>query len=157
MRTSVNGLDVSRAIRDEAIARGIGAVSDDPSVRNFVNELLRSWSARESLIMDGRDIGTVVFPDATVKIYLDASVEVRSIRRVAEYREMGKTVDVNEIRNQIIRRDQEDTARPFGRLQKAEGSFYIDTSSMEKDEVIERMIGLIAKADGPRVRDGRPE
>lgn len=157
VRTSVNGLDVSRAIRDEAIARGIGAVSDDPGVRNFVNELLRSWSARESLIMDGRDIGTVVFPDATVKIYLDASVEVRSIRRVAEYREMGKTVDVNEIRNQIIRRDQEDTARPFGRLQKAEGSFYIDTSSMEKDEVIERMIGLIAKADGPRVRDGRPE
>ncbi len=157
VRTTVNGLDVSRAIRDETIARNIGIVSDDPGVRNYVNALLRSWSARESLIMDGRDIGTVVFPDAAVKIYLDASAEVRSLRRAAEYREMGKTVDVNEIRNQIIRRDQEDTSRPFGRLQKAEGSFYLDTSSMEKEEVIERIIALIAEADGPGMADSRPE
>ena len=82
---------------------------------------------------------------------------MRSLRRAAEYREMGKTVDVNEIRNQIIRRDQEDTARPFGRLQKAEGSFYMDTSSMEKEEVIERIIDLIAEADGPGMADSRPE
>lgn len=157
VRTTVNGVDVSRAIRDETITRNIGTVSDDPGVRNYVNNLLRSWSARESFIMDGRDIGTVVFPDAAVKIYLDASAEVRSLRRAAEYREMGKTVDVNDIRNQIIRRDQEDTSRPIGRLQKAEGSFYMDTSSMDKEEVIERIIALIAEADGPDMADSRPE
>jgi len=157
VHTSVNGVDVSRAIRDELIARNIGIVSDDPGIRNFVNDLLRSWSRREPLIMDGRDIGTVVFPDAAVKIFLDASAEVRSLRRAAEYREMGKTVDVNEIRNQIIRRDKEDTARPFGRLEKAEGSFYIDTSSMEKEEVIRRIIELIAEAGGPGIEGGRPE
>jgi len=140
--TLVDGRDVSREIRSERIAASIGIVSDDPHIRGFVNGLLRSWSREESIIMDGRDIGSVVFPDADCKIYLDASVETRAIRRCGEYREMGKTVDVNEIKNQIMRRDAEDSSRPFGRLLKADEAVYIDTSHMTKDQVIQRIIRI---------------
>ncbi len=140
--TLVDGGNVSADIRSERIAASIGIVSDDPRIRRFVNELLRFWSREDSIIMDGRDIGTVVFPDADCKIYLDASVETRAHRRCGEYREMGKTVDVNEIKNQITRRDAEDGSRPFGRLVRADDALYIDTSHMTKDQVIQRIIRI---------------
>ena len=76
--TSVNGVDVSLLIRDEQIAANIGKISDNRGVREFVNSLLRSWAQTDPIIMDGRDIGTVVFPDAELKIYCDASVGVRA-------------------------------------------------------------------------------
>jgi cytidylate kinase len=88
--TFVNGQDVSLLIRDEIFAGNIGVVSDTVAVRDFVNSLLRKWAESESVIMDGRDIGTVVFPHASVKIYLDASVDIRAERRIKEYREMEK-------------------------------------------------------------------
>jgi cytidylate kinase len=144
--TSVNGKDVSAKLRSETIARNIGIVSDDRRIRDFVNALLRSWALRQSIIMDGRDIGTVVFPDADLKIYLDASVEVRTARRAGEYAGMGKTVDVNEIKKQIIRRDEEDTSRPYGRLARAAGAVYLDTSSMDKEQVIKTLVELISGA-----------
>ena len=86
--------------------------------------------------MDGRDIGTVVFPDADLKIFLDASVEIRAERRIKEYREMGKNVDENAIKNQIIQRDNQDRNRPFGALKVAEDAIKIDTSPMTMQEVI---------------------
>lgn len=143
--TTLNGVEVSDQIRDEAIAKNIGVVSDNPAVRAFVNTLLRRWAREDSVIMDGRDIGSVVFPDADVKIYLDASVSVRSLRRVMEYREMGKTVDVNEIKKQIIRRDREDATRPSGRLLRTGDAHYIDTSKLSKEEVITAIIELVSR------------
>jgi len=144
-RTFVNGADVSRAIRSEEIARHIGAVSDSVPVRNFVNSLLRDFSREHSVIMDGRDIGTVVFPDADLKIYLDASVEVRASRRVNEYKEMGKNVDENLIKKQIILRDEQDKSRPFGALVKAEDALYLDTTGMNKKEVVGRIKDLVSR------------
>lgn len=142
--TFVGGADVSADIRTETIAKNIGKVSDDPLVREFVNNLLRKWAQHGSIIMDGRDIGTVVFPDAELKVYLDASVDVRAERRYNEYLESGKNVDLNSIKNQIIQRDVEDTSRPFGALKTAEEAIVIDTSLMSKEDVIRALVDLIA-------------
>jgi cytidylate kinase len=142
--TYVGDTDVSREIRNETIAKNIGKVSDDPGIREYVNGLLRSWAQDNSIIMDGRDIGTVVFPDADLKVYLDASVDVRAERRYREYLESGKNVDLNSIKKQIIQRDVEDTSRPFGALKTAEDAVVIDTSLLSKEDVIRTLVGLIA-------------
>jgi len=144
-RTSVNGVDVSLQIRDEVIARNIGIISDNRDVRNFVNGLLRSWALTKSIIMDGRDIGSVVFPDADLKIYLDASVDTRAERRIKEYRELGKNVDENLIKKQIIQRDEQDMKRPFGTLIRARDAVYIDTSHMTMDQVVDRIKELVLR------------
>jgi len=150
-RTTVDGVDVSDEIRTETIAKNIGIISDDVRVRAFVNDLLRERGRRESLIMDGRDIGTVVFPDADVKIYLDASVAIRAERRINEYREKGKNLDVNEITKQIIQRDSEDTGRPVGRLVQADDAVYLDTTALTKDDVIDRIVEIITQHSGTQM------
>ena len=144
-RTCVNGEDVSTLIRDEEITGNIGIISDDRGVRDFVTGLLRSWTSTKSIIMDGRDIGTVVFPSADIKIYLDASVDVRAGRRINEYRELGKNVDENSIKKQIILRDEQDTKRPYGALKRAEDAVYVDTSNMSMAQVIERVKELVLR------------
>jgi cytidylate kinase len=144
-RTCMNGADVSTLIRDEEIARNIGIISDNLVVRNYVTGLLRSWTSTKSIIMDGRDIGTVVFPSADLKIYLDASVDVRAGRRINEYRELGKNVDENSIKKQIILRDEQDKKRPFGALRKADDAVYIDTSNMSMAQVIDRIKELVLR------------
>lgn len=143
VKTLLNGRDVSAEIRDERISKSIGYFSDNRGVREYVNRLLRLWSGESSIIMDGRDIGTVVFPDASVKIYLDASVDERTSRRVKEYREQGKNVDENAIRNQIIQRDLNDSSREFGALKQADDACYLDTSSMNFNEVVEKLKAII--------------
>jgi cytidylate kinase len=143
-RTYVDGRDVSALIRSEEIAANIGIISDDIDIRNFVNKLLRKFSESRSIIMDGRDIGTVVFPDADLKIFLDASVEIRARRRMMEYQEMGKNVDENRIKNQIILRDEQDKKRPFGALIRARDAVYLDTSGMNKEMVVEKVLCLVS-------------
>ncbi len=141
--TSVNGRDVSLLIREERITEKIGFFSDNIEIRNFVNDLLRSWSNEQSIIMDGRDIGSVVFPDADIKIYLDASVEIRTERRVKEYLQMGKNVDEIIIKNQIIQRDLSDMNREFGGLKRCDDAIYIDTSHMSFNEVVLKLENII--------------
>ncbi|PKL17832.1 MAG: hypothetical protein CVV49_09015 [Spirochaetae bacterium HGW-Spirochaetae-5] len=143
VRTLLNGDDISSAIREERVAGNISIFSDNKDVRDYVSALLRKWAGENSIIMDGRDIGTVVFPDADLKIYLDASVDVRTYRRVKEYNDSGKNVDENSIRNQIIQRDLKDENREFGPLKKAEDSVYLDTSDMDFNDVIEKLKELI--------------
>lgn len=144
-RTFVNDEDVSEKIRDEKVTKVIGRISDRREVREFVNHLLRDWADKESVIMDGRDIGTVVFPEADLKIYLDASVDIRASRRMKEYKEMGKNVDEKSIKKQIIRRDEEDRLRPFGALVKAADALIIDTSRMSRSEVVSEVKELVLK------------
>ncbi|MFH0975491.1 MAG: (d)CMP kinase [Spirochaetota bacterium] len=141
--TSVNGNDISEEIRDTAIADNIGVVSDNIAIRNYVNIILRDWALEDTVIMDGRDIGTVVFPLADLKIYLDASVDVRAQRRVNEYEEKGKNVDIKRIADQIALRDEQDKSRPYGRLVKANDAFYLDSTNMTKNDVIKKVIQLI--------------
>ncbi len=141
--TYLNERDVSNDIRSETVVKNISKVSDNREIREFVNSLLRKWAEEESVIMDGRDIGTVVFPDADVKLYIDASADVRADRRVKEYASMGKTVDVNDIKNQIIIRDDQDRSRGFGALKQADDAIYVDTSFLTKDEVLEKIVQII--------------
>lgn len=143
VRTLLNGEDISSAIREERVAGNISIFSDNKDVRDYVSALLRKWAGENSIVMDGRDIGTVVFPDADLKIYLDASVDIRTYRRVKEYNDSGKNVDENSIRNQIIQRDFKDENREFGPLKKAEDSVYLDTSGMDFNDVIEKLKELI--------------
>lgn len=143
VRTILNGKDISMAIREEKVAEKISVFSNNRDVRDYVSSLLRKWAGENSIIMDGRDIGTVVFPDADLKVYLDASVDVRTERRVKEYADLGKNVDENSIRNQIIQRDFKDENREFGPLKKADGSVYLDTSHMTFNDVIEKLKDLI--------------
>lgn len=145
--TFVGETDISGLIRNEEIAKNIGIVSDDPGVRNFVNILLKEWAVESSIIMDGRDIGTIVFPEADVKIFLDANVDVRAKRRVLEYEQGGKKVDIKDVRQQIALRDEQDRSRPYGRLVKADDAIYIDTSDMDKDQVINSIISIITVRD----------
>ncbi|MBN1500507.1 MAG: (d)CMP kinase [Spirochaetes bacterium] len=145
----VNGIDVTDLIREEVIVKNIGIVSDNINIRRGITSMLRQWGNEDSLIMDGRDIGTVVFPDADLKIYLDASVDERAHRRFKEYLEKGKNVDLNEIKNQIILRDRQDMSRSVGALKKASDSIVIDTSCMTREQVIEKFINLInGKSNG---------
>jgi len=144
-RTFVNDKDVSLLIREESVAKNISIFSENSEVRDFVNAMLRSWASKESIIMDGRDIGTVVFPDADLKIYLDASVDVRTERRVKEYSDLGKNVDENYIRNQIIQRDDKDKSRQLAPLVKAWDAVYIDTSQLSFEEVVEKIKELIKR------------
>jgi len=141
--TRVMDRDVSSLIRSETVAKNIGIVSDSIAVRNFINGLLRNFALQQSVIMDGRDIGTVVFPDSDLKIYLDASVDVRAMRRVHEYEEMGKNVDEKLIKNQIIHRDKQDRSRPFGKLVRADDAVYVDTTELSKEEVIDKLTEMI--------------
>jgi len=142
-RTYVNGKDVTLLIREETVAKNISTFSDNKGIREFVNSLLRGWAGENSIIMDGRDIGTVVFPEANMKIYLDASVDIRTARRVKEYTDLGKNVDENSIRNQIIQRDFNDKNREFAPLKMAEDALYIDTSEMTFIEVVGKLKELI--------------
>ncbi len=144
-KTYVNGTEVTQLIRAENIVANIGVISDNIKIRNFVNSLLRAWSEKNSIIMDGRDIGSVVFPDADLKLYIDASVDIRAARRVGEYKEMGKNLDEMSIKNQIMLRDKQDMSRPFGALVKCDDALIIDTSHMSANEVIEKMCSLISE------------
>lgn len=145
----LNGRDVSSSIRDERITSNIGLVSDSADVRNFVNFLLRRWAEGESVLMDGRDIGSVVFPEADIKIYLDASIDVRAKRRINEYREMGKNLDEIAVKNQIIQRDSQDMSRSYGRLVRLKEAVYIDSSDLTFDAVVEKIKFLIASVQNP--------
>lgn len=137
--TYINKRDVSKEIRSEDVVSHINGVSSRKEVRGLVTSQLRLWSSSKSIIMDGRDIGSVVFPQADIKIYLDASADVRAQRRYDEYTEAGKNVDLKSIKNQIIHRDNQDKLREHGALVECEDAVRIDTSDMNIDEVVRRI------------------
>lgn len=143
--TFLNDDDISVKIRDERITLNIGKVSEQEVIREYVTNLLKEWSKSSSVIMDGRDISTVVFPNADLKVYFDASVEERTKRRVFEYTEMGKNVDENMIKKQITQRDSDDKNRQFGALKQSEDAVYFDTSDFSKEKVIEKLSEMVEK------------
>ena len=133
----LNGEDVSEAIRAEAIGMAASAVSAHGAVRAFLLETQRSLAAGQNVLMDGRDIGTVVLPHATVKIFLTASPEARARRRCLELRQKGKDADYETVLADIRRRDEQDTNRPIAPLRQAEDAIRIDTSEIDFDQSFE--------------------
>lgn len=130
----LNGEDVSEAIRAEAIGMAASAVSALPPVRAFLLDTQRSLAANQNVLMDGRDIGTVVLPDATVKIFLTASAEARAQRRRKELEEKGQPADYETVLADIRQRDYQDTHREIAPLKQAEDAILVDTSDIDFDQ-----------------------
>ncbi len=135
--------DVSEIIRTEQVSMATSRVSAIPEVRSYLLELQRSFAQNNDVIMDGRDIGTVVLPNAQVKIFLTASPEKRAQRRVLQLREQGIECDKEKILFDIVQRDYNDMHRETAPLKAAENSVTVDTSDMTLEEVVKEISELI--------------
>lgn len=139
----LNDDDVSEAIRTEEVSMAASRVSAIPSVRAFLLDLQRSFARNDNVIMDGRDIGTVVLPNAQIKIFLTASPEKRAQRRVLQLREQGIEEDPQKVLFDIVQRDYNDTHRAAAPLKPAENAITVDTTELTLDEVVETIISII--------------
>lgn len=137
----LNGEDVSAAIRAEEVGMAASAVGANPAVRAFLLDTQRNLARSRDVLMDGRDIGTVVLPDATVKIFLTASPEARAQRRFAELQAKGEQADFETVLADIRRRDDQDTHRAAAPLRRAEDALLVDTSELD----IEQSFALLKK------------
>ncbi len=143
----LNGEDVSGLIRTEEVSSMTSAISVYVPVRQKLLELQRELAQTKNVIMDGRDIGTCVLPNAQTKIYLTASSHVRAVRRFKELQEKGQMCNLEEIEQDIIERDYRDMHREIAPLKQAEDAFLIDSSQMNIDQVVEAIIDT-AKQQG---------
>ena len=139
----LNDVDVTADVRTAEIGKGASAVAAYPKVRERMVELQQEMAKEHSVIMDGRDIGTVVLPDAEVKIYLDAGVEERAKRRVGELEAKGETADFEEIKKMIIQRDYNDMNREHSPLKKADDAVVLDSTSMTVEEVQQAILDVV--------------
>lgn len=144
----VNGEDVSGKIRTPEISMAASKVSAIPEVRSFLFDLQKDIAAKNNIIMDGRDIGTVVLPDAQVKIFLTASAEERANRRFKELQEKGDPSTYEEVLADINQRDYNDTHRETAPLKKAEDAIEVDSTSMTLEEVVSHIAGIITEKTG---------
>jgi|YelNatPaOPRAMG01_1025707.scaffolds.fasta_scaffold03679_4 cytidylate kinase len=142
-RVMLNGEDVTEAIRTPRISEAASKISAVPAVRRVLVEKQRAMASETSVVMEGRDIGTVVFPNADIKIFLDASPEIRKQRRLLEQAAKGDPVSPEEIAREIEERDLRDRTRADSPLLQAPDAMYIDTSDLSLDEVEERILKLI--------------
>lgn len=143
VRVTLDGDDVSLAIRAPEMSVGASRVSAIPAVRQALLAVQRQAGAEGGVVLEGRDIGTVVFPDAEVKFFLTASPEVRARRRWEELAARGASVSFDETLADVIERDRADTERPVAPLRKADDAIEIDSSESSADEVIERMARIV--------------
>ena len=142
----LNGENVNGVIRNEEVGNMASATSIYPAVRTKLVELQRELAAKQNVIMDGRDIGTVVLPDANVKIYLTASSKVRAQRRYDELTAKGEKCDFDAIEKDIIDRDYRDMHRETSPLKQAEDAVLLDSSDLDIDGVVARMKEIIKEA-----------
>ena len=141
----LDGTDVSTEIRQEEVGKNASVVAKNQAVRNRLLALQRQMAEKQDVIMDGRDIGTVVLPDAQVKIYLTASAAVRAERRYKELIEKGETCDLKKIEEDIIARDDQDMKREIAPLKQAEDAVLVDSSYMTIEEVVDKIIEIVEK------------
>ena len=144
----LNGRDVSDEIRTNAVSMGASDIAVIPEVRLKLVELQRAIAAEENVVMDGRDIGTYVLPDATVKIYLTASPEVRAKRRHLELKEKGVEVEFETVLKEMKARDKNDSEREFAPLRQADDAILLDTSELTLEESIAAMQRLVEENIG---------
>ena len=144
----LNGEDVSTAIRTEEVGMAASAVGANPEVRAFLLGMQRDMAKTQDVLMDGRDIGTVVLPDATVKIFLTASPEARATRRWKEYQQKGVEVSYEEVLADVRQRDYQDTHRAAAPLRQADDAQLLDTSEMNFEQSLEAMKKMIVEKAG---------
>lgn len=144
----LNGEDVSDAIRTPEASMGASNVSAIPAVRTFLFDLQRDIAKNNNCIMDGRDIGTVVLPDAQIKLFLTASPEARAERRYKELIEKGEKVDFQDVLDDINKRDYQDSHREIAPLKQAEDAILVDNSGCNLEEGTELVLGIIREKMG---------
>ncbi len=138
----LNGENVNGLIRTEEVGNAASVTSRNPDVRERLTYLQKKLARENNVVMDGRDIGTVVLPNATVKIFLTASADVRAKRRYDELVSKGETPDLAKIREDIILRDKQDTEREISPLKQASDAVLLDSSNLTIEEVTERILDL---------------
>mgnify|MGYP000657812573 CR=1 FL=1 len=140
----LNGEDVTGKLRLEEIGKLASKFSAIGIVREKLVALQRKLAQKENVVMDGRDIGTVVLPNADLKIYLSASSKVRAKRRYLELLEKGQTdLDINDIEDEIIKRDEADMNREISPLKQADDAYYLDSSDMTLEEVVSKILSMV--------------
>lgn len=142
-RVLVDGTEVTRAIRSIEVTSLVSKVAAVPAVRDAMVDQQRRMGMEGGIVMDGRDIGTVVFPAAQCKIFLTASVEERALRRGKELAAKGEAVNYEQLRTAIARRDKEDSERAVSPLRQAEDAIYLDTTEMDITRVTEEILRLV--------------
>lgn len=142
-RVLLNGEDVSDKIRTPQMGTAASEISAIPRVREYLLDMQRALARTNNVIMDGRDIGTVVLPNAEVKIFLTASPECRAKRRLEDFRQKGENVDFDEVLRLIVERDYQDSHREIAPLKAAEDSVIIDTSDLSLEQSVEKIISTI--------------
>ena len=138
---------MSAEIRREEIGKAASAFAREDAVRQRVLVIEREIAAREPVVMDGRDIGTVVLPNALAKVFLTASVEVRAKRRTAELREKGIEANFEEVKRDIAARDEQDKNRAVAPLRQAEDALLLDSSELGIAEVQQRILALVREKE----------
>jgi cytidylate kinase len=139
----VDGRNVTRAIRTQEITRNIVFAADNVRVRDHLVSLQRQIAETGNFVCEGRDQGTVAFPDAGCKIYLTASSHDRALRRIAQMEQLGAAVNYDSIVQEQERRDQEDLSRPVGRLRKAKDAIEFNTDGKSIEEVVSSLLAII--------------
>ena len=137
--------DVSEAIRTGEVTNKTFYVARAPRVREIMVEWQRAIGGKKGVVVEGRDVGTVVFPQANNKFYLDADIAERSRRRIEELREKGNDVDADRLTAELAERDKKDITRSVGPLKKADDAVLIDSTHLSIDEVVEEMLKAIKK------------
>ena len=145
--TFLNGKDVSDRIRDKDVTNIVSPVSSIVKVREILVLLQRNMAEGKNVIMEGRDITTVVFPNADYKFYLDASIEERANRRYKQNIKKNINMSYDEIIENIRKRDYNDMNKPVGALKRTESQIYIDSSNMTIDEVVNKIVEIIGSED----------
>ena len=141
----VDGQPLDREITDESVGKASSTVSKFAGVRRFMCDMQRAIGAEGGVVMEGRDIGTNVFPDAELKVYLDASAEARAGRRAAQLRAQGLEADLGSILDFIIRRDNQDSQRKNNPLKRSQDGHYIDSTSLNREQVVMEILRLCAQ------------
>lgn len=144
----MNGMDVTDEIRTPDISQKASLVSAQPVVREMLLDMQREVARENNVIMDGRDIGTVVLPRADVKIFLTASAEVRAQRRYAELQAKGSKDSFEQVLSDILRRDHQDSTRAIAPLKQAKDAVTVDTSSMDIDDVVDTIRRIVLQKVG---------
>lgn len=138
----LNGEDVSSLIRTESVSTAASAVSAIPAVRDFLFDMQRDIAEKNNVVMDGRDIGTAVLPDAELKIFLTAKPEIRAERRVKQLAEKGIEANYSDVLEEVLKRDDNDTNRDFRPLKQAKDGILLDNSDMSFEETFEKIVAL---------------
>ncbi len=145
IRTFLNNIDVTKNLKNKTVEQNVSRISKIKEIRNKVYEIERKLARDGGVVMEGRDIGTVILPDADVKIFLDARKEIRVKRRMKDFKKRKIGIKEEELVKEIEKRDQMDSKRDIAPLKIAEDAVYIDTTDLTVEEQVERVYRIILK------------